>query len=247
MKKFVFIVLAVIVLASVGGLLYIKTNLNSIVKSALEKYGSQITQTDVSIRDVDISLSTGEGTVSGFHVGNPKSFAAARAIDIGAVNLQLDTNSVMKDPVVINVLNIESPQVEYQVNATGDSNLQTLQRNIGAASGKNTDSSTPARKVIIKDLYIRNGEVSVSHAMLKGEEFKTAIPTIHLTNIGSKGVGATPQQVAKQVLGELSRAAQKSGESVLRKELAKRGVDEGAVKAKAEDKAKKALGKFLGE
>ncbi len=244
MKKFVFIVLAVIVLGGVGGFFYIKTNLNSIVKSALEKYGSQITQTDVSIRNVDISLSTGEGTVSGFHVGNPKSFIAARAIDIGAVNLQMDTNTVMNDPVVIKVLTIESPQVEYQVNATGEGNLQVLQKNISTASGKNADSSTPTRRVIIKDLYIKNGEVSVSHALLK-EEYKTAIPAIHLTNIGSKGVGATPQQVAKQVLGELTRAAQKSGESVLKKELAKHGVDEKAVKEKATDEAKKAIGKLF--
>jgi len=245
MKKFVFIVLAVIVLGGVGGFFYIKTNLNSIVKAALEKYGSQITQTDVSISDVDISLSTGEGTVSGFRVGNPKSFVAARAVDIGAVNLQMDTNTVMNDPIVIKTLTIESPQVGYQVNATGEGNLQTLQKNISAASGKSTDSSTPTRRVIIKDLYIKNGEVSVSHDMFKGDEYKTAIPDIHLTNIGSKGVGATPQQVAKQVLGELTRAAQRAGEKLMRSELAKRGVDEKAVKEKATDEAKKAIGKLF--
>jgi len=244
MKKIGFSVLALVLILLIGGVVYIKTNLNSIVKSAMEKYGSEITQTDVTVKDVSISLTTGDGTVKGIHIGNPKSFFAARAMDVGSVTLHLDTGTVAgKGPIIIDTVNIDSPQITYEINATGDANLAQLQKNIGhySSSSAKTSSSAPSRPVIIKNLYIRNGEVSVTNFLLGGREVTTSLPTIHLTDIGAEGKTLTAPQVAQVVLGEMVMGAARSGASAVTKEL-------GTVKNLGEDavtKTKDALTKFF--
>ena len=244
-KKVILGVLALVLLVAVGGLIYLNTNLNAIVKSAIEKYGSQITQTDVTVDNVDISLSTGEGRVSGFHLGNPKSFVSARALDVGSVDIKIDKNTVMgSGPLVIDSIMVDSPRVTYEINAAGNANLKELQNNIGSASAGKTDQSKPSRNVIINNLVIERGEVTVTHALLKEQDIKTDLPRIHLTNIGKDGKGVTPQEVAKIVLGAVVREAAQSGQSKVARELVKQKIGDGATKA--EESIKKAVGGLFG-
>ncbi len=245
-KRIISIVLSLLLIALVGGVIYIKTNLNSIVKSAMEKYGSEITQTEVSIKNVDISLTSGEGTISGFHIGNPKSFFAASAIDIGEVSMQLDTNSIAgTGPIIINKVTIDSPQITYEVNMSGDNNLQTIQKNVGG--GSSSSSGENSRNVVIKDLYIKNGEVSVTHNLLNGDKLKAPLPTIHLQNIGEKNSGVSPEQLAARVIGEMIKGASKAGGSALSKELTSlKGIGGKAVDGAASS-VKDSVGRLFGK
>jgi uncharacterized protein involved in outer membrane biogenesis len=196
------ILLAVLVILAAGGVWYVKTNLDMIIKNALEDYGSQATKTDVNIDKVKVSLATGEGRVEGINIGNPKSYVAAKAITVGDVTLKVDTNSITgSGPVIIKELTIEKPYITYEVGATGNSNLQDIQKNVAGYSPSKSSSSKQGRKVIIRDLYIRNGQVSATHALLKGKEVKTPLPLIHLRNIGKPGEGSTGAEVTKQVIG----------------------------------------------
>lgn len=228
-KKAVISGLLLLLLLAGGILIYINTNLNAIVKAALEKYGSQITQTDVTVDTVDIALSTGQGKVSGFHVGNPKSYFAAKAINISSVSLQLDTSTITGDgPIVIKRVDVEEPDVVYEMNAQGTANLNTLQDNIKSWSGakKSAESSKPSRNVIIRDLYINKGRVSVTHSLLGERKVEAVLPPIHLSNIGDKNSGATPEQVSAVVLGAIVKQAASSGGSALKKEmLSIKGLD----------------------
>jgi uncharacterized protein involved in outer membrane biogenesis len=224
MKKFIFpIALLVFLIGGIG--LYLKSNLDGLIKDALEQYGSAATQTDVDIDSVKISLTSGEGTVNGISVGNPKSYIAAKAVSVENVTLHLDTHSIAdKGPVIIRSLTIDRPDITYEVGANGHSNLQTLQDNVSKKTNKKAKSaqnetSTFKRKVIIKDLYIRNGQISITHALLKDKKLHTALPLIHLRNIGKEGEGVTPQEIAKQVLGSLAAQAKQAGSRALTQEL----------------------------
>ncbi len=244
-KKVILGGLALVLLVAVGGLIYLNTNLNAIVKSAIEKYGSQITQTDVTVDNVDISLSSGTGKVSGFHLGNPKSFVSARAIDVGSVDIKIDKNTIMgPQPLVIDTITVDSPRVTYEINAAGNANLKELQNNIGSSSPDKTDEAKPSRNVIIKNLYINRGEITISHALLQGQDIKTDLPPIHLTDIGKDGKGVTPEQVAKVVLGAVVREAAQSGQAKVARELVAQKIGDGATKA--EESIKKAVGGLFG-
>ena len=49
---------------------------------------------------------------------------------------------------------------------------------------------------MIKDLYIRNGQVQITHPLLQGKLLSTALPTTRLTNIGQANGGVTPTVIA---------------------------------------------------
>lgn len=231
------ILLAVLVVLAAGGVWYVKTNLDSIIKNALEDYGSQATKTDVDIDTVKVSLTTGEGRVEGINIGNPKSYMAAKAISVGDVTLKVDTNSITgSGPVIIKELTIEKPFITYEVGAKGNSNLQDIQKNVAGYNPSKSSSSKQGRKVIIRDLYIRNGQVSVTHALMQGKEVKTPLPLIHLRNVGKPGEGSTGAEVTKQVIAQIANSATKAGSSAAMKYLPD-------IKSKLNESLKSFMGK----
>ncbi|MGE5893616.1 MAG: hypothetical protein ACM34I_06130, partial [bacterium] len=60
----VLIIVAAVVVVLAAALYFLVTNIDSIVKAAIEKYGSEVTKTDVRVSSVKIKLSSGEGAVS---------------------------------------------------------------------------------------------------------------------------------------------------------------------------------------
>jgi hypothetical protein len=244
MLKKIAIGVVVLLVVIAGGAYYLFSNLDSIIKAAIEKYGTAATQAEVKLDSVKLSIASGEGALDGLTVGNPKGFTTPRALNLGSIAVKLDTSSVTGNgPIVIKEIDIEKPQVTYEVTSNGDSNLQTIQRNAmayGGASGGgggnasaggggtgnaggggngNTGGGGQERKLVITDLYIRDGEVGITHALLKGKTLSAPLPTIHLSNIGKDKGGATPGQVAEQVLGSITASASKVASVDLQKEL----------------------------
>lgn len=229
-----FVVLVVVIGFGVN---YLWSNLDSIVKSTIVKYGTEATQTDVGVSSVHLSITTGEGSLSGLSVGNPKGFSSGKALQMGAIDLKIDTNSVMGNgPIIIKEITIEKPEINYDVTTTGDSNLQAIQRNAAsyaagpAGNSTTTGKGTPGRKVIINDLYIRNTQMDISSEMLKGQKLSAVLPLIHLSGIGKDKGGATPADVAKQVLNAITANASQIANANLAKQL-KGAVQENLNKA----------------
>ena len=219
MKRWLYIGGAVLVVIVVG--LYILfSSLNSIVKAAVEKVGSSATQAQVKLKDVNIELTAGNGALRGLTVGNPKGFTTERALSLGEISLQVDVSTVTKDTVVIKEIVISAPDVTYEL-AGGGSNMDALKRNVDAyagtgagKAGKSTGGSEGGRKLIIENLYIRNGKVNVSAPGLEGKTLSAPLPEFHLTNIGKQSGGATAGEVAQQVLAAISQAATKAAVSL---------------------------------
>lgn len=160
---------------------------------------------------MSITVASGSATISGLSVANPKGFSSQHAIELGSIT--------GGGPIVIKQIDVERPQVAYEVNNGGPSNLATIQKNATTYAGGTTSSSGSGRKLIIDDLVIRQGQVGVSATLLKGKSLTAPLPEIHLTNIGKSSGGATPAQVAGQVLAAISGAAAKVGSSELAKSL----------------------------
>ena len=213
MKKLL-IGLAVVVVLVVGGVVYFASNLDSIIKTAVEDVGSEATKTKVTLDGVKISLTSGEGTLSGFHMGNPEGFKTPEAMSFGKVNVKVDTGSVTNDVIVIKEVVIAAPQITYEL-AGGGSNIQTIQKNVdafaksmGAGGGqKPAEKSEGGKKVIIEHLYVRDGKIGVSAAFLAGKQMNVPLPNIHMTDIGKKKGGASPAEVADQLLTKISQSA----------------------------------------
>lgn len=213
-------VLAVVLIVAIGGgVYYLYSNLDSIVKAAIETYGGNATQAKVSVQTVNISLTSGEGSISGLVIGNPQGFATPQSLSLGSVSVKVDTGSVTKmasdpkSPLVIKEVAINAPSITYERGTSGG-NLEKIQENVSRYAGldkakKPAAESKDEPKFIIENLYVRDGRIGISHTALQGRTLSSGLPTIHLKDIGKDKGGASPAEIAERVLGSITQQASK--------------------------------------
>lgn len=200
---------AVIVVAAV----FFYSSLDSLIETAVEGVGSEVTQTTVSLKAAKVSPTSGEGTLSGLYVGNPKGFETESAFRLGEVSVKLDVATLADDVIIIEEVVIVSPEVTYELGPEG-SNIDAIERNVetyvnaligssgGAGNSSEDDGSGP--KLIIENLYIRDGVVNVSATVLAGRTLSAPLPDIHLTGIGKEEGGATLGKLVEEVLASVT-------------------------------------------
>ena len=88
MKKFA-IIGGVSLAVVVTGVFLVLSNLDSIIQAAVEKYGSEIMDTKVSLKKVKVEPSSGVGGLYRFSVQNPKGFEADHAFELGEVKIDM--------------------------------------------------------------------------------------------------------------------------------------------------------------
>ncbi len=217
MKKLLYIGGALLVVIAIG-LYFIFSSLNATIKAAVEKVGSDATQAQVRLKEVDIQIASGKGAMRGLMVGNPVGFKTEMAFNLGEISFQVDVGSVTKDTIIIKEIVIATPEVTYEL-ASGGSNIDALQRNVNAYTGggkaeKSKGSGEGGKKLVIENLYVRNGKVNVSTTALGRKTMTIPLPDIHLTNIGKQSGGATAGQVTQQVLSAIGQSATKAATSL---------------------------------
>ncbi len=202
--------LAAVVVIGVGyGAYYLLSNLDSIVKSAIEQYGSEITGTRVRVGSVKITLTEGRGTIRGLRVGNPSGFSSNDAFSLGEITLDLDTGSITESPVVIETLTIAAPQVRYEMTANAKSNVDAILANVkkyqGGGGGQPAaeESGGEALKLKVQKFTFQDGKVDVTALAGAGKETSVALPTLTMKNLGGKS-GAPPGDIGAEVIRKYS-------------------------------------------
>ncbi|MCE9638377.1 MAG: hypothetical protein K8T90_21970 [Planctomycetes bacterium] len=221
MKKLLVVGGVVAVLVAIGAAVLL-TNLGAVICAAVERFGSEATQTKVTLSHADVSLSTGAGSLKGLTVGNPDGFSSPSAMSIGDVTMQLDTSSVTSETIVVKEVVIVAPQVTYEVSGTLKSNIGVIQDNVeaygrsrnaggggkaGRGNGKGpgdgtsggADAGGSSKRFIIEHLWVRGGKVTLS-APVAGQVKSVDMPEIHLTNVGRDTGGATAEQLVVQII-----------------------------------------------
>ncbi len=189
---------------------FVLSNLDALVKEAVEKVGSDSTQARVSLDKVEISLKSGSGTLDGLKVGNPKGFQTPSAFELGRISVAIDTAKSGAEVVVIKEIVINRPKVTYELAGTA-SNVNAIKKNVDAyakqfsSGGAKKGGDGP--KLIIDNLYIKGGQVGVSAAFLKGKALSAPLPDVHLKDIGKKEKGADPAAVAQKVIDSMTQGA----------------------------------------
>ncbi|HEX6959572.1 MAG TPA: hypothetical protein VF194_16430 [Ferrovibrio sp.] len=225
---------AILVLAVAGAAYYFASNIDSLVKAVVERYGSEATQAQVTLKSVDLKPTEGSGSLQGLVVGNPKGFATAEAMSLGDIKVSLDISSLQSNPIVIKSITVTKPAITYEYGEKG-SNLDVIQKNVQAYAAKfgggKSGASSPApassrgkageneRKVVIEDLTIRDGNIAISHTALQGRSLSAPLPVIHLTDIGKDKGGATPAEIAEKIIGTISAKASSVASADLKKQL----------------------------
>ena len=242
MKK-ILISLVILVVLVVVGAYYLLGNLDNIVKAAIIKYGSEVTQTSVGVGEVKIGLTDGLGAISNLTVANPKGFSGNHLFQMDNTSVQLNLEKTTTEVIVIEQILLDGPSVTYELSKNG-SNVDAIKKSVdayssGSSGSESSDSS--GLKLIIENLIIKNGEVQASSSMVKDKTLSTPLPAIHLRDIGKDSGGATPAEVAKKVIAVLTNQIGAAAGKLDLRSL----MDEEMLKQLGQEKLKDASGKTI--
>src|SRR5512146_395598 len=108
MKKAIIGLLAIAVVAATVTL-WFSNPLDSLLKAAIEKFGSEMTGATVRASKVHISPTDGQGALSGLVLVNPGGFKTDHAFKAGHIELALDPATVTDDVALIHRILIDAP------------------------------------------------------------------------------------------------------------------------------------------
>ncbi|HEX9021500.1 MAG TPA: AsmA family protein [Nitrospirota bacterium] len=234
-RKKISIAAGIVVLIAAAGLFFLWTNINRIVKTSIERYGSQVTKTSVHVVAVSINAKKGEGVINGITVANPGGFGEPHVLTLGSIGLRIDPGTLLSSLVVIDDVRVSSPHVVYEMDSSGTSNVDVLKKNIASA-----DAASPKRppskkkpgketRLRIKRLVIENGRVDLLVSALRSSPQTITLKKVEMTDIGGQS-GVTPEQAAKSIanaiMTEVSREVAEAGAKRLLEKGLERAVEQ---------------------
>ena len=241
MKRKLLIAAIALLIVIAGVAVFLYNSIDPIVKSAIERFGSDITGTEVSVGSVDISLESGRGTIRGVKVGNPDGFSSHRAFALGEITVDIDVASLNKDPIVIEEIRILAPEVRGELDEKAEANLGVIREHVEAY--KAGASQPPADKrdsgyekhFVIRKLVFEQGRLEFDGTAAGMEEKRLDLAPLNLRDVGGAR-GATPAALGKAIADAFLTQTTRAVSAELKAE----------VRSRAEDEAKKKLGEILG-
>ncbi|WP_169567944.1 hypothetical protein [Sneathiella limimaris] len=197
----------VIIIAIVVGVVYF--NLDKIIIAAVEEYGSEVTQSEVSLNEVDIDMTSGKGGLRGLTVGNPSGFEEPNAFELGEIAVEVNIADTSGELIHITSIKVDAPRVVYELKEGGN-NLDALKKNVDdyvkAMGGSESSSSEEGEgpKLIIDSLVIQGGKVVVKAPITMNKSIEGNLPTITLKDIGKEEGGADPGEVAAKIIESIT-------------------------------------------
>jgi len=198
-KLFKVLSIFIVILAIIAGLLYYFFPLEMMVKKLVNKYGSEVTATDVNLSGFSINLKDGEASVKEITVANPSNYKTKYAIQLDNIDVKVNLKSVTTDTIIIDKIVVNKPVISYEMMSLTQNNIADIINNVNhytAASSsepaKEEASDESSKKVIIKKVVISNGEIN--GAMTAAPDVVSAsipLPTVTLSNIGQSSKGTS--------------------------------------------------------
>ncbi|MCK4743243.1 MAG: hypothetical protein KAT25_05445 [Sulfuriflexus sp.] len=248
--KSIKIILIIVVAVVIGAAVFLLSSLDGLVKTAIEEAGTQVTQTRVAVGEVKLTPTSGEGTIKNLQVDSPAGFSRKQIFTLGEVTIAIDPKTITEKVVVIDKVIIKSPQIFYEINDKGDSNLDVLKKNVEQATAKmgstgKSDAGGDEVKIIIRKFVIEGAEVDARIAALGGKDLSANIPRIQLNNLGKDTGGATAGEIAEKVTNVLISKTTTAVAELGAQQFIGKTAEE--AKAELERKAKETVIEKLGD
>lgn len=211
MKKFSIFLLILIILVA---LFYYFFPLERVVKNAINKYGSEVTGTNVSLSGFDINLKKGEVGVNQITISNPKNYKTKYAIQFDNISAVIDLKSLTTDTILIKEISVNKPTISYEMMSLTQNNISdlidTLSKYTSASSSKEVkkESSDNTKKVVIQKITINNGEINGAiNSAPDAISAAIPLPAITLNNIGENSKGMSVADTIAYILNKVLSAA----------------------------------------
>jgi len=205
MKKWILIICGTLVVITIIILIAGLSNLGPVIKKAINTYGPRMTNTEVRLGDVSISIFSGEATLKDFYLGNPEGFKSSHAMCVGSIYVDVDEKSLTRDMIVINKIEVVHPQLTYE-KRRGTDNFKAILNNIRRTSSMNkllnkkSGKESKGRKILIRSFIVRDGEVK---SMRAGKNIRVSLPYIHFKDVGKGEGGVSFVEAFKELFSAL--------------------------------------------
>lgn len=188
--------------------------LNAALKQAIQSGAPLVTQCEVAIDGLELSLFSGEGQVHGLALKNPSGFSEQNLFELDQISVSVDPESLLSQEIHIHSIAIHQPKFCFEQGLSG-SNWQKLIQNLQAFSAKSADiqqpsnnaassnADTPMPKIRIDSLSIQEAQVALS---LLGLEQVLKIPSIHMTDLNTEGKALEAHELLLKISERIMQA-----------------------------------------
>jgi len=185
------------------GLLVIFSNLGSIVKRSIVRYGPQATQTSVYLKSAKISIFTGRAKLEGLTVANPEGFTTPYIATVEHIWMQLDRRSIFSDQIHIEYLELMNPSIVYE-QGEKQLNIDVFLTQIAQAVAQESGSLEKYKgtRIQVNRLVVRGAELSV--ILPGGTVARIPLPDFKLQNLAGEN---TPILLTQKIFMEFSKEA----------------------------------------
>lgn len=250
--KIIASIIVVLLLLSGGALWFLAGgSLNDFIKNQIETVGTQVTEQTVSVKSVDIKLTSGAGSILGINLANPKTYNQPNAFSLGEVTLDINLESLTSSPIIIDAIVIKSPEAFVEMTKTGGSNikdiLDAIERNTPKGDSQAADTTptntTEEPRIKVSKIVLAGTALSVDLTAFGNKEHTATLPDINLSNVGGEA-GLPASQLGSEIVKQALSKIWKQAKETQKKKLVDGAKDK--LKEKLEEKAKKKLTDLFG-
>ncbi len=192
-----FLAIVVVVMVFWGG---------HVIKTSVNRLGPQVLGVPVVLEDARFHPIRGFVSLSGLVVGNPEGFRTESLFDLTHLEVDLDMSTLFSDPLVINRIVIERPQITYEMGLRRTNIgvlLASLEKEVEEEEEliEEEPEAAPARGVVIRELILQDTTARVSATALRGGSVPITLGTITLNDLGGEDQSIT--QISTQIVGAI--------------------------------------------
>jgi hypothetical protein len=203
MQRGLTIAIALILVLFLAAIITVYVSIGSVIGDTIASRGSAITQTGVTVGEVEYSANTGLTTISDLKIGNPAGFKQGIAINFSKVELWIDPQTINTPTLHVKALTLVTPEIIYEIRQETD-NLRTLRRQV-EYSTQNPATSNSDKKFFVENIQLKGGTVFVEVEQLNGNRQTATLRNTKLPNIGTASEGASAEQMVYRLLLPLLR------------------------------------------
>lgn len=220
-----------------------------LIKTGAETYGPDVMQTSVAVDSVNLSPFSGETTLKGFALGQPKGFGEGDMVALDQFYMKVRPETLVSDHIIIDKIILDKPFLDARMKGKL-SNFEALAAQLNTGGQAETEASEIL--LTIHELHIVSPKMAVKTDGLVDLDQTIELASFTISELGTDEEGMRPGEIARHVMSVLEPQVTKALISVglkdkvtslAEKQLDKVLGDEGGLG----DKAKGLIGGILGK
>lgn len=220
-KKILGGIVAVVAVAVLAVIVWFLTNINYVIKRAVQSVGSELAQSSVLLESVDANLTEGSVALNGITIENPEGYHSSYLFYGAQISVKIDPKSLTSDVIIIEQVSVSGVGLVAEQKGL-DTNLKALVKSVRkATSAKEDGASASGPTFILKKLSFTDSNIKI--VLEDGSEYPLIVPAMVLGEFGGKDSPLTANELAaevvlkylRQVSVPIRRALQENGRSLI--------------------------------